>query len=304
MKNIKISDVNWNQVYSFSLVAGFGSIKKAAELLSLSPSALSEQVSQLESDLNVALFVRRGPKLILTEQGSRLFLHAKGMFDQGVRLLDAVSPIQILNYPFSVGFVPGPHLPVAYKWVAQLQKKLGPLSMKLQHCTPDLLESALLKTQFDFGFSDRKPTRPDLQCYQISETPIQFYVSTDWSDQSLAELLRKLPLLICRTEASSEILIEQALQKLDLAPLATVSSDFPSVLLDLCRMGLGVGAFCEEQIQKMNSQSIRSLRNPKDAPKFASKLYVIWSLAAENTNAVVQLRSVLGLPRAAGKEST
>lgn len=291
----KISGVNWNQVYSFSLVATHGSIKKAAELLSLSPSSLSEQISQLESDLKVELFVRRGPKLTLTEQGNRLFMHAKGMFEHGLRLLDAVSPVQIDSYPVSVGFVPGPHLPVAYKWVAMLHQKLGPLNMKLQHCTPEAFESSLLKGQFDFGFSDRRPSRSDLQSVQIAQSPIRFYVSTDWRDHSFSELLRKLPLLVCRSEASTDAFIEQTLQKCDLMPSSIVSSDFPSVLIDLCRLGLGVGAFCEEPILKLNAQTVRTLRIPKDAPKIESKLYVTWATAAESTMAVMHLKGLIGV---------
>lgn len=291
----KISGVNWNQVYYFSLVANYGSIKAAAETLGLSPSTLSEHVSQLEQQLKVELFHRRGPKLILTEQGNRLFAHAKGMFEHSQRLLDAVSPLQLGNYPISVGFVPGPHLPLAYRFVGSYRQEFGPLSMKLHHSSPDLFENCLLSGKYDFGFSDRAPDRPDLDSALVAQSPIRFYVSAQWKDQTLAELLRKIPLLVCRSEASTNAFIERALQENDLEPTSVVTSDFPSVLVDFCMQGLGVGTFCEEPILKMNAQSLRSLRNPKDAPSIESSLYVIWSKHAESTQSVGHLQQLVAM---------
>lgn len=288
-----ISAVNWNQVYSFSIVATHGSIRKGAEILGLGPSSLSEQISQLEQTLEVKLFTRNGPKLILTEQGERLLIHAKSMFDQGLRFLDAVSPLIMENYPLSIGFVPGPHLPGAYSCIGDIQRQFGPLNMKLQHCTPDTFETSILKGQLDFGFSDRRSNRNDLISAQIALDPVRFYVSCDWQDHSLSQLLESLPLLVCRSEASTEAFVEQALRKVGIVPSSVVSSDFPSVLIDLCLSGLGVGVFVEDSLPDLRSSKVRRLRHPKDAPQIDSSLYAIWATAAENTAAISRLKSVL-----------
>lgn len=288
-----ISAVNWNQVYSFSVVATHGSIRKGAEILALSPSSISEQISQLEQTLEVKLFTRNGPKLLLTEQGERLLIHAKSMFDQGLRLLDAVSPLIMENYPLAIGFVPGPHLPSAYGYVTEMQRQFGPLNMKLQHCPPDTFETSILKGQVDFGFSDRKSIRGDLLSFQIAVDPVHFYVSNEWQHHSLSQLLEELPLLICRSEASTEAFVEQALRKVGITPASVISSDFPSVLIDLCRSGQGVGVFVEDSLPDLNSNKIRKLRHPKDAPRIESSLYAIWPVAAENTAAIARLKSVL-----------
>jgi DNA-binding transcriptional LysR family regulator len=184
-------------------------------------------------------------------------------------------------------------LPVAYKWISRFYKEFNPQNMKLQHSSPETLEASLLKGQFDFGFSDKKPNRSDLLFEQIDQSTVRFYVSADWNNESLAELLKRLPLLVCRSEGSTEALIEHALQEIDILPSSVISSDFPSVLVDLCRTGVGVGAFCEEPISKLNTQSIRSLRNPKDAPKIETKLFVIWAAAAENTIAISHLKKII-----------
>src|SRR5262245_14931302 len=56
----------------FSVVAETGSLRKAAEILQISPPALSRAISQLEEELDVDLFVPSGRGLAITDQG-RLF---------------------------------------------------------------------------------------------------------------------------------------------------------------------------------------------------------------------------------------
>jgi DNA-binding transcriptional LysR family regulator len=292
MTNIK--GINWNQVYYFSVVANYGSIKKASDVLQLSPSTLSEHISQLEKDLKVELFYRHGPKITLTEQGARLASHARGMFEHGERLFDVVSPVKLGRYPISVAFVPGPHLPVAYKWVTRFTEKYGPLDMKLHHSQPDQFERDLLKGKYNFGFIDRLPEHSELNYVLVEKSAIRFYVSMDWQDKKISEVLEAIPLLVCRSEASTEAFIEKALADQDLTPSSVITSDFPSVLIDLCRQGLGVGAFCEEPVQKMNSQMIKSFRTPKGAPQIESKLYAVWAGNSENTAAVSHFKELIG----------
>ncbi|CUH76018.1 LysR substrate-binding domain-containing protein [Tropicibacter naphthalenivorans] len=57
----------------FECVARRGSLSRAAEELSVSPSAVSQQVRLMEEQLGVKLFRRKGRKLSLTLEGEQLF---------------------------------------------------------------------------------------------------------------------------------------------------------------------------------------------------------------------------------------
>ena len=65
--------MDWDRVKIFHTVAEAGSFTHASELLNLSQSAISRQISALEESLGVPLFHRHARGLLLTEQGELLF---------------------------------------------------------------------------------------------------------------------------------------------------------------------------------------------------------------------------------------
>ncbi|MGN0968829.1 MAG: LysR substrate-binding domain-containing protein [Oscillospiraceae bacterium] len=70
----------------FFAVARNGSIKKAAEEMSVSPATLSARIRSFEKSLGISLFVREGKNLVLTEEGARLASNAPEILDSYNRL--------------------------------------------------------------------------------------------------------------------------------------------------------------------------------------------------------------------------
>ena len=66
------------------------SMSRAAEALSVTQSAVSHQVRNLEKELGTPLFTRRGRHLELTDTGHLVFGYADDIFRTGNELLDAV----------------------------------------------------------------------------------------------------------------------------------------------------------------------------------------------------------------------
>ncbi len=78
--------LNYHHLGYFWQVAKEGNLTKAAANLHVSQSALSSQIMQLESTMGVALFLREGRKLILTEIGRQTFSYADDIFKKGEEL--------------------------------------------------------------------------------------------------------------------------------------------------------------------------------------------------------------------------
>jgi len=72
--------MDWDKLRIFHAVSEAGSFTHAGEVLNLSQSAVSRQISALEESLKVPLFHRHARGLILTEQGELLYRTAHEVF--------------------------------------------------------------------------------------------------------------------------------------------------------------------------------------------------------------------------------
>jgi LysR family transcriptional regulator, transcriptional activator of nhaA len=81
-----MSRLNYHHLYYFWRVAKSPSLTETAETLHISQSALSAQIKQLEQSLDVALFIRQGRKLVLTDVGRRVLAYAQDIFNTGEEL--------------------------------------------------------------------------------------------------------------------------------------------------------------------------------------------------------------------------
>lgn len=72
--------MDWDKLRIFHSVADAGSFTRAGEALNLSQSAVSRQVSALESALKTPLFHRHARGLLLTEQGELLYQTVHDVF--------------------------------------------------------------------------------------------------------------------------------------------------------------------------------------------------------------------------------
>ncbi len=73
--------MDWDKLRIFKAVAEAGSFTHAGENLNLSQSAISRQISGLETSLGLTLFHRHARGLVLTEQGEMLFQTTSEVFD-------------------------------------------------------------------------------------------------------------------------------------------------------------------------------------------------------------------------------
>lgn len=71
--------LDWDKLRIFHTSAESGSFTHAAEKLNMSQSAVSRQISALEEDLGLKLFIRHARGLVLTEVGEQLFRTAHRM---------------------------------------------------------------------------------------------------------------------------------------------------------------------------------------------------------------------------------
>lgn len=173
--------MDWDKLRVFHAAADAGSFTHAGDLLGLSQSAVSRQVSALEEELSVPLFHRHARGLILTEQGELLYRTAHEMFMQleGVRtrLTDSKNkPSGPLKVTTTVA--------LGSNW-------LTPRLREFVELYPDIdLELHLIDEELDLAMREadvairmRKPVQPDLIQRKLFTVHFHVYASPDYLKQ-------------------------------------------------------------------------------------------------------------------------
>jgi DNA-binding transcriptional LysR family regulator len=86
------------RLHCFQTAARTGSIRKAAELLNLAPSAVSRTIHALEQDLATPLFERGRQRIRLTSAGELLVYHAKLVTTELDQACRAINDLQGMNH--------------------------------------------------------------------------------------------------------------------------------------------------------------------------------------------------------------
>lgn len=86
--------MNLTQIEYFIRICESGSITKAADRLFITQSALSQQLSHLEQELGIPLFIRNGNRIALTEAGKVFLSRARNML---LEYHNSISEMKIAN---------------------------------------------------------------------------------------------------------------------------------------------------------------------------------------------------------------
>jgi DNA-binding transcriptional LysR family regulator len=170
--------MDWDKLKVFHAAAEAGSFTHAGERLGLSQSAVSRQVSSLESELSVSLFHRHARGLILTEQGELLYRTAHEVFMKleaaRTKLTDSR---ERPNGELKISTTPG----IGVHW---LTPRLGEFldlypDIQITLITTDE-ELDLAMREADVAIRLRQPTQPDLIQRKLFSVHFHAYASPEY----------------------------------------------------------------------------------------------------------------------------
>jgi len=170
--------MDWDKLKVFHVAAEAGSFTHAGETLGLSQSAVSRQVSALESELKVPLFHRHARGLILTEQGELLYRTAHEVFlkleSARAQLTDSrEKPNGELRVTTTVGL--GTHWLTAR--VGEFVELFPDIRIQLI-LTDEELDLAMREA--DVAIRMRQPVQPDLVQRKLFTVHFHAYASVDY----------------------------------------------------------------------------------------------------------------------------
>lgn len=256
--------MDWDKLRIFHTVADAGSFTHAGELLNLSQSAVSRQVSALEDSLRTTLFRRHARGLILTEQGELLYKTAREVFSKlamaEAMLTDAKEkPRGDLTVATTVG--------IGSTW-------LTPRIREFIEAYPDISvhlvltdgEVDLTMREADISIKLTAPTQPDLIQRKLMAVNFHLYASPDYIKRhgapKRAEDLDRHALIAYGQELGSPVpasawtLELGATPENPRVPVLTVNNVYG--LLLAVESGLGIAALPDYIVQG-HSQAVRVL---------------------------------------------
>ena len=141
--------MNYTQIRSFNAVTKHRSFTKAAKILNVSQSAISEQVKSVESRFKIKLFIRNGSGISLTDYGKKLYDITKDIDDiheQALNLLKSSN--KLISGTLNIGTVAPIHLmPILSKF----SKKFPKINCNIVFGNSVQIKEKLLRKEIDIG---------------------------------------------------------------------------------------------------------------------------------------------------------
>ncbi len=148
----------------FLAVAEAGSFSRAADRLGISQPNVSQQMRDLEVALRVALFQRRGKRILLTSAGQIFQEHARAILRQIETFLQELSiePGQIRG-ALHVGVVPILNVALIPQLIGMFASTHPAISLNIEEISSTEIETALEEGRMDVGLGFLTRHSPNLR---------------------------------------------------------------------------------------------------------------------------------------------
>lgn len=141
---------------------------EAARLLYVTQSTLSQQIRQLEQELNTMLFVRDSHNVTLTESGERLLPLAKHTIQDADICCSAIKDLnQMLSGSLNIG-ITYTFAPILTETLLAFMKEHPAVKLNIYYKTMEELMGMLSKRELDFVLSFKPSTvHPDIDSHTL-----------------------------------------------------------------------------------------------------------------------------------------
>lgn len=252
---------------SLVAIAKYGSFVKAADILSLTPSAISLQIKSLENELRVTLFDRSRRQVTLTESGQLALAQAEKILAKYDDMANQLYSGSGLSGKLRIGAIQtalsGP-LPDALVWLKNHHPKLhisvvSGMSSELARMVQDGELDAAITTE------PVKPFPSNLNVSVLYQDLFWAVAAQHLQGESLVDLLVKQPFLRFDKRAWAGRVIEQELSRMGIRVTEEMELDSQEALSRMASRGLGVAVvpLSNDDVQKLQGVTLLPFGNPQ-----------------------------------------
>lgn len=153
-----LADINFKALSVFMIVAEEGSMARATKRLKMSPSGVSQQISNLETALGVKLFDRSARPIALTPAGVLLQHHSSRIVDVVVQAQTELSELSVTSLPeFRLGIIDDLDASITPDLVRLFQSAYPRCLISASTGRSDHLTEAFIRRELDVVVSGQLP---------------------------------------------------------------------------------------------------------------------------------------------------
>ncbi len=236
--------LNYNHLRYFWAVAHDGNLTRTAARLNLTQSALSVQIRKLEASLGHPLFERRGRQLHLTEAGRIALDHADAIFSTGEEMLGTLREAGAARQALRLGALATLSRNFQMEFLRPLLGRTDVELVLRSGGTAELLRS-LAALSLDIVLVNQPPARHAVThfvSHRLAERAVSLIgTPARFSERcSLAERLRRHPVILPTAETSVRIGFDALVDQLDVRPRIVAEVDDMAMMRLLAREDIGL----------------------------------------------------------------
>jgi DNA-binding transcriptional LysR family regulator len=172
--------MDFRQLRYFVAVYEEGHVGRAAERLSLSQPALSQQIRQLEQSLDVSLFERSSKRLLPTLAAHTLYNHAIPLLEGMQRAREALRNFSGQSQrTLAIGVLQTVHSSLVPQMLDRVRKAQPHLVVQIYELSGLEIERRLLNGSLDIGISYLPPRQPGLHGVMLYEDELTLVIPAD-----------------------------------------------------------------------------------------------------------------------------
>ncbi|MBS0849991.1 HTH-type transcriptional regulator Cbl [Citrobacter sp. JGM124] len=244
-------------------------LTEVANMLFTSQSGVSRHIRELEEELGIEIFIRRGKRLLgMTEPGKALLVIAE-------RILNEASSVRRLadlftNEDSGVLTIATTHTQARYSLpvvIKEFRDLFPEVRLELIQGTPQEIESLLHSGAADIGIaSERLSTDPSLVAYPWFRWHHSLLVPQDHpliqSNPLTLDDISRWPLITYRQGITGRSRIDEAFARRGLTPDIVLSAQDSDVVKTYVELGLGIGLVADQacgdegELVRLNTQHL------------------------------------------------
>lgn len=241
-------NLNLKQLEVFVSVVENGSFTTAAEQLYLAQSTVSGHISALENELGLTLLIRTGKrKLILTEEGRKVYAHAKTILQNCADLSRELVEHTNLEISLAASTIPMHYLLPQY--LAEFYTRAPQHRVTLQEGDTETVHKMVLNGQAQLGFVGAVLNQQELQYTLLCQDELVLIAPDTPAYRALQQdhvcgnALLSHPLIIRTGGSGTKLAVDRFLCDNQISQDAThviARVESTQAMLNLVRLGLGV----------------------------------------------------------------